>query len=90
MRRVSTVRPNESARAITTRELFDSLTRQQQLLLLEAIGNVPKWVLSGNSIKRAAAAPVVFARSYHSHRRNGMPVGWSIYWAWVWAKAFCL
>lgn len=90
MRLVSTVRPEDSAGGITTRELFDSLTRQQQLLLLEAIGNVPKWVVSGNSIKRIAAAPVVFARSYCSHRKTGMPIREAIYWAWVWAKAFCL
>jgi hypothetical protein len=73
-----------------TRELFESLTNQQQLLLLEAIGNVPKWVVSGNAIKRTAAAPVVFARSYRSHRRNGMPIRDAIYWAWRWTQAFCL
>ena len=75
--------------AITTRELFESLTRQQQVLLLRAMISAPKWVLSGNAIKRTVAAPVVFVRAYRSHRREGMTVGEAAYWAWRWAQAFC-
>ena len=76
--------------AITARELFESLTHRQQLLLLEAIGTVPRWVVSGNAIQRTAAAPVVFVRAYRSHRRNGMRAGEAAYWAWRWAEAFCV
>jgi len=76
--------------AITARELFESLTHRQRVLLLEAIGTVPRWVVCGNAIQRTAAAPVVFVRAYRTHRRNGMRVGEAAYWAWRWAQAFCL
>lgn len=75
--------------AIAARELFESLTHRQRVLLLEAIGNVPRWVVCGNAIQRTAAAPVVFVRAYRSHRRGGLPVGVAAYWAWRWAQAFC-
>ena len=76
--------------AITARELFESLTHRQRVMLLEAIGSVPRWVLCGNAIQRTAAAPVVFSRAYRSHRRNGMTLKEAAYWAWRWAQAFCL
>lgn len=72
------------------RELFESLTRRQQFLLLEAIGTIPRWVLSDSAIKRAAASPVVFMRSYFLRRRDGMPIRESIYWSYRLTKAFCL
>ena len=75
--------------AITVRRLFESLTHRQRVMLLEAIGTVPRWVLCGNAIQRTAAAPVVFVRAYRSHRRGGMTVGEAAYWAWRWAQAFC-
>jgi hypothetical protein len=76
--------------AITARELFESLTHRQRVMLLEAIGTVPRWVVCGNAIQRTSAAPVVFFRAYRSHRRNGMRVGEAAYWAWRWTQAFCL
>lgn len=75
--------------AITARELFESLTHRQRVMLLEAIGTVPRWVVCGNAIQRTAAAPVVLVRAYRSHRRNGMRRGEAAYWAWRWAQAFC-
>ena len=75
--------------AITARELFESLTHRQRVMLLEAIGTVPRWVVCGNGIQRTAAAPIVFARAYRSHRRNGMSFGEAAYWAYRWAQAFC-
>lgn len=75
--------------AITARELFESLSRRQQVLLLEAISTVPRWVVCGNAIQRTAAAPVVFVRAYRSHRRGGMTVRQAAYWAFRWAHAFC-
>ena len=75
--------------AITARELFESLTHRQRVMLLEAIGTVPRWVVCGNAFQRAAAAPVVFVRAYRSHRRGGLPVGVAAYWALRWAQAFC-
>ena len=75
--------------AITTRELFESLTHRQRVMLLEAIGSVPRWVLCGNAIQRTAAAPVVLVGAYRSHRRSGMRRGEAAYWAFRWAKAFC-
>ena len=89
VRVVSTGRPDDMATAITTRELFESLTHRQQVMLLEAIGTVPRWVVCGGSILRTAAAPVVFVRAYRSHRRNGMKVAEAAYWALRWAQAFC-
>ena len=86
---VSTGRADDKADGITARELFESLTHRQQVLLLEAIGNVPRWVVCGSAIQRTAAAPVVFVRAYRSHRRGGLPVGAAAYWAWRWAQAFC-
>ena len=77
------------ATAITTREMFESLTHRQQVMLLEAIGTVPRWVVCGGSILRTAAAPVVFVRAYRLHRRNGMKVAEAAYWASRWAQAFC-
>ena len=76
--------------AITARELFESLTHRQRVMLLEAIGTVPQWVVRGNAIQRTLAAPVVFVRAYRSHRRNGMRTGEAAYWAWRWTQAFCL
>jgi hypothetical protein len=76
--------------AITTRKLFEALTHRQQVMLLEALATVPRWVVCGNSIQRTAAAPVVFFRAYRSNRRNGMTVFEAAYWAWRWAKAFCV
>ena len=75
--------------AITARELVESLTHRQRVMLLEAIGTVPRWVVCGNAFQRAAAAPVVFVRAYRSHRRGGLPVGVAAYWALRWAQAFC-
>lgn len=89
MRLVSTVKPEDSAGGITTRELFESLTRQQQLMLLKAICTVPRWVVYGNAITRTSAAPVVFVRAFRSHRRDGMTARQAAYWAWRWAHAFC-
>ena len=74
---------------MTTRELFDSLAHRQKVLLLEAIGTVPRWVVCGNAIQRTAAAPVVFVRAYRSHRRSGMTIREAAYWAFRWAQAFC-
>ena len=74
---------------ITARELFESLTHRQRVMLLEAIGTVPRWVVCGNAIQRTAAAPVVFVRAYRLHRRNGMTLREAAYWAWRWAQAFC-
>jgi hypothetical protein len=89
VRVVATGKPDDTATAITARELFESLTHRQQVMLLEAIGTVPRWVVCGGSILRTAAAPVVFVRAYRSHRRNGMKVAEAAYWALRWAQAFC-
>lgn len=86
---VRTGRPDDKSHGITARELFESLTHRQQVMLLEAIGCVPRWVVCGNAILRTAAAPVVFVRAYRSHRRDGLPVGVAAYWALRWAQAFC-
>lgn len=75
--------------ASTARQMLDSLTHRHRVLLLEAIGAVPRWVLTGNAIQRAAAAPVVFVRAYRSHRRHGMKAGEAAYWAWRLTQAFC-
>jgi hypothetical protein len=75
--------------AITARELFESLTHRQRVMLLEAIGTVPRWVVCGNAFQRISAAPVVFVRAYRTHRRHGMKAGEAAYWAWRWAQAFC-
>ncbi len=75
--------------AITARELFESLTHRQRVMLLEAIGNVPRWVVCGNAIQRTAAAPVVFVRAYWTHRRHGMKASEAACWAWRWVQAFC-
>jgi hypothetical protein len=86
---VATGRPDDMATGITARELFESLTHRQRVMLLEAIGTVPRWVLCGSWIQRTAAAPVVFVRAYRSHRRNEMKVFEAAYWALRWAQAFC-
>ena len=86
---VVTGTPHDKSHGITARELFASLSHRQQVLLLEAIGTVPRWVVCGNAIQRRAAAPVVFVRAYRSHRRDGMTVRQAAYWAWRWAQAFC-
>ena len=75
--------------AITTRELFESLTHKQQLMLLEAVGTFPRWAICGNGIKRTASAPVTFVRAYRLHRRHGMKLGEAAYWAWRVAQAIC-
>ena len=74
---------------VTARELFESLTHRQRVMLLEAIGTVPRWVVCGNAFQRTSAAPVVFVRAYRSHRRHGMKAVEAAYWAWRWAQAFC-
>lgn len=86
---VTTGRSDDKASGITARQLFESLTQRQQLFLLKAVGCVPKWVLTGNAIQRAAAAPVVLVRAYRTHRSDGMKVGEAVYWAWKLAQAFC-
>ncbi len=42
MRVVSTGRPDDTSNAISARELFESLTHRQQVMLLEAIGTIPR------------------------------------------------
>jgi hypothetical protein len=88
---VQTGRPDDCnpKRPITVREMWDSLSSEQQAVVLVRLNAVPKWAGPNRHILlRAAAFPLVFAQQY-ALDRGYFGVRHSIYWAWRWATLFC-